>query len=372
MSEPLDRAVLVQKHVALQWSDERVDALLDRTRAKRRRRGVLRISAVVVAVAAAAVLAFQLWPVPEPDRIARDPLRLNDGSIARPIDSGSQLVIASVEPRRTIIEVRRGGGHFEVVHRADRIFRVDAGPIHVTVLGTIFDVVLEDDAVHVSVARGRVRVDAPRDLVILDAGERAVFPLAYEEPRLPEPIDVPEEIHEAPPSEEAVPAPRPRRPTPAGPAIAPWRALVDRGEFDAAYEALQSDSHVLDRSDVGELLLAADAARYSNHAAQAIPYYQRVLDDHPGDPRAPLAAFTLGRVLLQQLGRPSDAAEAFARAYDLAPDGSLAEDALAREVESWSRAGREDRARERAALYVQRYPQGLREHAVREYGGLDH
>jgi hypothetical protein len=56
------------------------------------------------------------------------------------------------------------------------------------------------------------------------------------------------------------------------------------------------------------------------------------------DPRAPLAAFTLGRVLLRELARPREAAAAFAQARALAPRGPFVEDALAREVEAWLQA----------------------------------
>jgi len=49
---------------------------------------------------------------------------------------------------------------------------------------------------------------------------------------------------------------------------------------------------------------------------------------------------------------------------------SLAEDALAREVEAWSRAGETETARVQALIYSQRYPQGRRVHAVRRFGGL--
>ncbi|MEO7092617.1 MAG: hypothetical protein ABI175_05150, partial [Polyangiales bacterium] len=90
-----------------------------------------------------------------------------------------------------------------------------------------------------------------------------------------------------------------------------------------------------------------------------------------GDPRAPLAAFTLGRVLLEELGQPGQAAEAFAKARALGGAGPLAEDALAREVEAWWRAGATDKAHERAEEYVKVYPKGLRIRSVRKYGGLE-
>jgi transmembrane sensor len=102
-----------------------------------------------------------------------------------------------------------------------------------------------------------------------------------------------------------------------------------------------------------------------------VPRLVRAMTLHPDDPRAPLAAFTLARVHLEELGAPREAARAFARARELAPNGPLAEDALAREVEAWSRAGETETAHARAVEYTQRYPAGRRLRAVRKFGGLD-
>ena len=93
----------------------------------------------------------------------------------------------------------------------------------------------------------------------------------------------------------------------------------------------------------------ADRARLAGRFEEGASLLERLVREHPGDPRAPLAAFSLGRVLLGELGRPADAARAFARARALAPDGPLADDALAREAEAWARAGDPERARAREA-----------------------
>jgi transmembrane sensor len=102
-----------------------------------------------------------------------------------------------------------------------------------------------------------------------------------------------------------------------------------------------------------------------------VSYLRKVVRDHRHSPVAPLAAFTLGRVLLERMGQPSEAADSFALARTLAPYGSLAQDALAREVEALSKAGSAQQAYQRARQYVQSYPQGQRLRAVKLYGGLD-
>jgi transmembrane sensor len=121
---------------------------------------------------------------------------------------------------------------------------------------------------------------------------------------------------------------------------------------------------------VEELLLAADAARLSGHPEAALPYLERVVDDHARDSRAPVAAFTLGGVLMQQLGRARDAEVAYGKARALSLHSSLAQDALARQVEAAHRAGDATRARALATEYLQQFPAGRRIKAVRRFGGL--
>lgn len=148
-----------------------------------------------------------------------------------------------------------------------------------------------------------------------------------------------------------------------------WRGQSERGEYDAAAERLlRGDAKIID--EPAALMEAADALRFANQPLAAVDCLRRILRDHVTSPVAPLAGFTLGRVLLERLGQPSEAAEAFALARSLKPDGSLAQDALASEVEAWSKAGRALDAFQRARLYVQLYPKGRRVRAVRTLGGL--
>ncbi|HMI93337.1 MAG TPA: tetratricopeptide repeat protein, partial [Polyangiales bacterium] len=156
-----------------------------------------------------------------------------------------------------------------------------------------------------------------------------------------------------------------RRTTPDG----TWRSLSQSGQYDAAFESLRRGSVVDD--DPSALMDAADAARLSGHPSNAVRYLESVVDRHGRSPVAPLAAFTLGRVYLDQLGQPGQAAAAFERARKLSPNGSLAQDALAREVEALSKGGNAQKAYQRAQEYLRRYPNGQRLRAVQLYGGLE-
>lgn len=172
-------------------------------------------------------------------------------------------------------------------------------------------------------------------------------------------------------SAEIAPPKAPSKPTVQVAPLAPdWRALAQQQDFSAAYDALRAGPTDV-KDEPRDLLLASDVARLSRHPEEAVAPLRRVLRDHRGDARAPIAAFTLGRVLLQDLKRPGEAADAFAEARALDPNGSLAEDAHAREVEAAAAAGDTARARARAVEYVARYPNGVRVGSVKRLGGLE-
>jgi transmembrane sensor len=75
---------------------------------------------------------------------------------------------------------------------------------------------------------------------------------------------------------------------------------------------------------------------------------------------------------MHQLGRPREAEAAYGKARSLALHSSLAQDALARQVEAAHRAGDAPLARTLAAEYVARYPNGRRVNAVGRFAGLLH
>jgi transmembrane sensor len=231
------------------------------------------------------------------------------------------------------------------------------------VLGTVFTVALEPGGVKVTVERGRVHVEWPAGERVLGVGEQV---LAGGEPVHAEVAAALPPLPDASPSDHAA-AHASSLPLPG----ASWRSLAQDGDYARAFARMEAEGAAAIRDEPGDLLLAADVARLGGHPEKAMAPLERVLGSHGGDSRAPLAAFTLGRTLLDQLGRPNEAALAFARARRLDSSGALAQDALAREVESWSRAGDAGTARERAEEYVARYPKGRRLKAVRRLGGLD-
>jgi len=241
-------------------------------------------------------------------------------------------------------ELLAGGARFLVPHDAEHPFIVVASDVVIEDLGTMFTVqYLGADRLRIAVEQGRVGVRT-RD------------------------TDTNTEVTAGATMDVPTSAPN-KKPAAAAAVSSSWRPLAEHGHYLEAHQALRKAGPGAVREDAADLLMAADTARLSGHPAEAVPYLDRIVRSHGDDPRAPLAAFTLGRVLLDELGRPGDAIGAFARAR--ARGGPLAEDALAREVEAASRAGSPARSHELALLYRQLYPNGRRAKAVSKFGGLD-
>ncbi len=442
----------IREHVELAWEDAHVDGLLRKTKARGRRRTVVRIAAAaaVVALACTAALAWPAAHAPvahapssaESDRV----IHLADGSTVIPLTRDSQIVVVHVSDDDILLDVVRGGARFEVVRGLPRSFRVTAGQVQVAVVGTVFEVRREGEGANVRVIEGHVRVTWPPDgEAMLSRGDSGQFPQRIARAEDPSAENArrgaPARARGASPdSSRAVVAsagdPSAGDPSASDPsagaanagaanasgasqsaangaanelaangsaaneqatndaeragrsasetnatthaarareqasAPAPWRELADRGEYEEAAHLLESDASALDDADLDELLLASDTLRLGGQPERALTYLDRAARLAEGDARAPLIAFTRGRLLLGPLARFDEAARAFAAARALAPDGSLATDALAREVEALARAGDAETARARAEEYVERYPNGLHIAAVRRWGEL--
>jgi transmembrane sensor len=416
MHEPnreLKAAREVIKVIDERWDAQRSERTLSALHGKRRRKQRrLRTLAGAGALCALGAIAFAAWRpttqlAPQPTAAKPDALhmRLADGSEVWLRDAATRLALDEGSAQRVEVALLAGEARFEVVHRAERVFRVNSGDVSVEVLGTLFELERQADRTRVAVLRGRVAVLWPSGRSELSAGEAGWFPRPAEQlgapntqlnapaaqPNLAEgPLDTPPAQpagqatapatqHNAPAAQRNPPDAQldaaahvarhaVHKPSASG-APSAWREPAEQGDFERAYELLaRAPQPVAD--NVEELLLAADSARLSGHAAAALPFLKRVVAQHAEDSRAPLAAFTLGGVLMQQLGQPREAEAAYARARELSLNSSLAEDALARQVEATYRAGDTARARTLAREYLARYPKGRRVHAVQRFGGL--
>lgn len=364
--DPKMRAAMAQIHDA--WSAERSERNLARTRLRHRRSQRQRRTFGAAAGALVVIgAAFTAWPhqpgvappaqtrsapvAPAPPpmaAVAERHMQFEDGSQLELLDPATRVVIDEVVRERVSVRLVSGRVRVDVVPRKERAFRVECGLVSVEVLGTAFELKREGERTHVSVLRGRVAVHAPEGTIQLSADEAGWFPRVADEPARHRP---------------------PRRAARAPAADSNWQAQAKRGDYKRAFELMPSGPDAVE-DDVESLLLAADAARLSGHPAQAIPFLRQVTERHPKDPRASLAAFTLGGVLLNQLDRPREADAAYARARSLSLSATLAQDALARQVEAAKRAGDAARVHELAREYLRRYPDGRRVQWVREASGL--
>ncbi|MCA9535902.1 MAG: FecR domain-containing protein, partial [Myxococcales bacterium] len=321
-------------------------------------------------------------------------LRFQDGSVAIPLGTDTAMATSLDEPQRAGLELMGGAARFDVVPRPSRSFEVRVGSVLVSVLGTRFDVRRQPRHVLVHVQRGRVRVQWLGGERILTASQSGLFPLELDgmatagTPQVDEAVsaealegtgeDAAEALDGAPDAfdldftlEELeleaaeASAVRDAAGGERGPQPGPrdWRSMARAGRYDDAYEAARG---VTVGNSMSDLMLAADTARLTGHLAEAVTHLERALQLHPGDRRAHLAAFTLGRVQLQQ-GQPQRAARAFARAQQLDRGGVMTEAALAREVQALARAGQRDAASRRARVYLQRFPSGRHAGSVRAY-----
>jgi transmembrane sensor len=136
---------------------------------------------------------------------------------------------------------------------------------------------------------------------------------------------------------------------------------VKEGRFVEAFAALGPERFAeaaARETSVEGLLSLADTARLSGHPGQAVLPLERVLSEFSQSPLAAVSAFTLGRVLLDQLHDPSAAAQAFERAITMHPPHALLADCHARLVEAYSRAGDHASARRAASRYRTLFPTG--------------
>jgi transmembrane sensor len=320
-----------------------------------RRRSRLSLSFIIapaVAVAAVAVVAVM--------RHDAGPLRLANGGAIVAVDApatglrlslsdGSSVDLgpgARFEPIESsastfIAVLDRGDASFDVVPGGPRRWQIECGLATVEVVGTRFSCARGEDKLHVGVERGIVLVRGervPNRARRLAAGESLDVYEASSAASAPSAADTATGGAEtaAAPAVAQAEAPAPAEPTtvvrPSAAAGVSWRELARTGHHREAFATLgaQGFRREVKRLGISDLFALADVARLSGHPADAVVPLQRIIDGFASDPQAPLAAFALGRLELDDLHRPGPAAAAFKRALELGPPQSLRENVRAR------------------------------------------
>ena len=304
----------------------------------------------------------------EPGTASRE-LDFGDGALVT-VGAGARLDVLEQSSRSVVLALRRGLSQYDIRPGGARRFRIESAGVSVEVVGTRFSVERSETAVRVEVLRGRVLVrgaGVPDQVQALEAGRSLVVDLTApasktetttgSKPVQPEPENLP------PAASIAKPAPRPTIANAPTAELHDWRTAVAQQEWTKAWDNLGQDGVARETAhtdDVADLLALADVARLSGHPGDALTPLRQIVARHTEDPRCSMAAFTLGRVLLDSLGSPVQAAFAFEKALALKLPASLAEDAQARLVEAHAQAGALVQARAAARTYRERYPGGRR------------
>lgn len=98
-----------------------------------------------------------------------------------------EVRFAAAGPRR--VALRGGEAHFAVAKDATRVFVVEVGDVSVRAVGTAFSVQQGASEVEVLVTEGRVAIESASGLLaMVDAGSRAVVPIAPGAPAVVEPL----------------------------------------------------------------------------------------------------------------------------------------------------------------------------------------
>jgi transmembrane sensor len=295
-------------------------------------------------------------------------VRLADASEIR-LSAGSRLLPLSSSGSRFELLLARGSAEFSVTPGGPRRWLVEAGAARVEVVGTVFRVARAATSVRVSVSRGSVLVrgeNVPGWVQRLNAGEHLTVAgkeRASATPRAPaeatatsttqgsttaraadsaqNAAQVPPETEktreqERAPPRDALRSARNRAPSAVASAL-PTRELTPAERY-AALGPNGVAKATLSATSIEQLLELADIARLSGHPQDAVAPLERALDAFRSSRQAALAAFTLGRVLLDQLHASEQAAEAFERALVLGLPRGLRADCYRRLAEAYERS----------------------------------
>jgi ferric-dicitrate binding protein FerR (iron transport regulator) len=304
----------------------------------------------------------------------------SDGSELE-LSPGARIRVTTTSPAGADVLIERGAVHVAVAHpvrpaaERPRKWAVRAGPFEVRVTGTTFDAAWDPTAerFELTMIEGRVLVSGPNippERAVV-GGERLVVSVrdgrmvlssrvdppaepaaAPREPASADPIATPEISATAP----AIVPPVGSIAAPAPAAAAPWKDLAAKGRYRDAFAAAEAAGFAqeLERAPAGDLLMLADAARFSGSGARA---REALLAARRRFHVQGQSAFLLGKIAADQQGSPGDAVGWFEAYLREQPGGPLAEQALGRIVDL-SRRGSVDAGRAAAARYLARYPDG--------------
>jgi transmembrane sensor len=354
---------------------------------------------------AAVVLLTMVHPAP-------GPLALSDGDLAEgdhgvelrgPLvgfDDGSHVELdgdARVELlENTGSQVRlwlhRGRTRFDIVPGGPRRWVIESGEVTVEVLGTAFVVERDPHRIRVEVERGSVLVrgvEVPEGMRRLGADESIEVALHVprdereardEDAEVLEPLGESVAATDEAETEGALEAIALAATEEAstGDAISPETArhservthsdiAVRSDDTDPSDEGVPAGADEEEETLAEDPLVTADRLRAAGRIDEALDVLASVIDGAGARRDRAIAAFTMGRVLLDRQHRYPAAASAFERAIELGLAEPLLEDARARLTEARFLAGDPPGARAAAERYLAHHPSGRWRARVEEW-----
>lgn len=284
---------------------------------------------------------------------------LDDGSRIA-LGPQAELTALPSEEGRVHLRLERGRATFDVKPGGLRAWLIDAGSLHVRVLGTRFAVSRDGARASVAVERGRVAVESDEPGFVartLGAGESAeTAAVGARATAIDEPSSAPIDPARLAPPRASLP---PEASSPeSAPAVAPERATTNAiAEARTPSPQERRPSAPVSEPSADALLREADEARARGDLDRAVAILERVVERAPTRPAA-LAAFTLGKVHADDRADPAIGARWFDRAASSGLPSALAEQASARAVEAYDRAGLRAESLRAGRRYVERFPNG--------------
>jgi transmembrane sensor len=272
-------------------------------------------------------------------------IALSDGSQVD-LQPHAVLEVIRNSPAHFKTRLQRGRVLFDVKPGGPRRWEIDCGPVRVEVLGTRFTIERDPVGVRVQVDRGVVAVHSAGSDRRLTAGH--VIYVASPPMAAADVTRIVQDRREQPRQRSDDHRAQGVAPLSAAGsdhlALAPKRASI---QSMARPVATTQDAVLI------ALLRDADAARREHQTARALVLLERVIAAAPTSPHGAIAAFTLARSVIAN--DPNRAVSALQTAANAAAPEWLREDARARMVEAYARAGQRARAAEMARRY---YPSG--------------
>lgn len=316
-------------------------------------------------------------------------LRFSEGTSMR-LMPGGRGRLGRVDAHGARFAIEQGEAEVKVTPRPGARWLVDAGPFLITVRGTVFHASWDgaSEKLDVAMTKGLVTVTGPvaEGAVAVRGGQRLTVNVRTKQVLLRElgdsGITAPSE---APPTARAVAAP----PAPSGAAAQPgatgpsgarartrtsgaspggssetWAAALSAGDFDGILQDAERRGldASLERTRATELAALADAARYRRRDDVARRALLAERARFPRSARSRDAAFLLGRLEETSEGGSRSggvrALEWYDRYLQEAPLGAYASEALGRKMTATARLQGRRAAREVAATYLRRFPNG--------------